>query len=813
MGHAVDVEYHTAHVELKPDGPNFYAGEVSVPQGGVFRYAYDRWNGEGCCEARNEAREVLFNGDPTRQRLLYVEPGLSLVEDVVPEWNDLPTEFEQYEVSGRIVDDATFEPLIDVELTVAGIHVATNANGEFTVPGVPSGRHRAVAYTVKDGYRPVQQELLVRESALSGIDIQMSRTEMVRVEFETRLPANTPPDLAVFVAGNMWDLGGRPAGPNNPAVPSGISMPMMNRTGDTARLAVDLPVGAYVEYFYTLGPDVTKEGHENRSRHRNFVVGNDEPKRTDAVSYWGNEGWPLTTIRVDVPPNTPEGVPIYWRAGPTYRMNQVSPFQWTTAVISHPEGSDHTFGISLGDDHNGTDAAGDRTVNLGPVNNEIAVKVEKWTNLADTTLRNDSNGLTVTFRLSIPEETPENPTILLLGSRPAVGTNGTTMQPVPGNPSLYEAKVTFGHDGPLNYRYAVVETGLGSEEQTVGTDYDGQVINDYVSSWSGTSSAGRDGWISGIYTPDFWSEAFLPASASTFEAAVEANGEWVAISSVWSFGQIQPEPFVESRPVRIWTVLTPIDDIRAQAAVAREKGLKVFLAPQMNPEVLPNWQDETVSAGSREWWDQWLEQAESQWLWNATVAEEIDAELLLLPGYVFHVFPPPDFFQDERYAPEFDLKVQELIGKVREVYSGKLLISGSQTAYDFPGLADYIGVTTYDLGVPELPADASLADLRAHYAPAFRDKVDVPREKWGKPILFYTIHAPSRPQADDEFGQLFQATAYEAMFQEIADRPFVTGSFTWAWDMVGASQFETDGVRDRTAEAVMAKWYALLSGR
>ena len=706
---------------------------------------------------------------------------------------------------------------MDVEVTVGGVHVASRHDGTFTVPGVVPGTHRMVAYTVKGDYSATQQEFEVGNNGLTGLEIRMNRAELVPVEFTVALPANTPADAGVFLAGNLWQLGARPSFPTNePAVPSGVSMPEMVREGDIARYRVELPVGAYVEYFYTLGSDVAAEVASHNRQFRSFIVQSENSDRNDSVVAWGNEDWPLVTLRVTVPSNTPEGVPVYLRNGPTYRMHRIGEFEYVTAVGSHPPGSTYSYAISLGDDHQGQDGSpglggADRSIVFPEVDTEVLVEVEKWQNLPNPTARASNGSLTVRFRLSVPPETPEGATIVLTGDRPAVGSQGTVMNQVPGNPWLYEADINFGHDGLLRYRYTVTESGFTSTELTVGTDYHGQEVNDYVGSWDG-APASRDGWISGIYTPDFWSEAFLPASNSAFPAAVEANGEWVAISSVWSFGQIQPQPYLESRPVRTWTVLTPIEDIRAQAAIARENGLKVFLAPQMNPEVHPDWQQETVDAGSTDWWEQWLDQAEAQWMWNALVAEEIEAEMLMLPGYVFHVFPPPGFFHDPDYVAEFDRKVQGMIGRVREVYSGKILISGSQTDYDFPGLADYIGVTTYDLGVPELPADATFEQLEADYAAKFEESVDNRWERWGKPVLFYTIHAPAKAQEGDPYGQIFQANAYEAMFQQIAERPYIVGSFTWAYDMVGAWQFDSDGIRDRAGEAVMAKWYARLGG-
>ena len=70
----------------------------------------------------------------------------------------------------------------------------------------------------------------------------------------------------------------------------------------------------------------------------------------------------------------------------------------------------------------------------------------------------------------------------------------------------------------------------------------------------------------------------------------------------------------------------------------------------------------------------------------------------------------------------------------------------------------------------------------------------------------------AKAQPDDPYGQLFQAAAYEALYQEIAKRPYVIGSFSWSYEMIDTPRRLTDGVRGRAAEAVMAKWYALLGG-
>lgn len=184
----------------------------------------------------------------------------------------------------------------------------------------------------------------------------------------------------------------------------------------------------------------------------------------------------------------------------------------------------------------------------------------------------------------------------------------------------------------------------------------------------------------------------------------------------------------------------------------------------------------------------------------------------MVPGPLFHVYEYIDKPSDHPFIMNFEAEQARLMAKIREIYSGKLIVSGSNKNYDFPGLADFNGVTTYDTGLPELPADTTFAEYIEYYEGRFIERVDPIYEKWGNPVFFYTVHAPAVPTDDDPSGELAQANAIEAIFQVIADRPFINGSLSWAYDMIDAPLVPTDGIRGRLAEAVFAKWYAILGG-
>jgi len=809
---------------MDDNGDHTWSATVKVPDGGLVRYAYDRWDGEGCCEKKLQTREDVFTGQPVGYRLLIAEPGLDETHDVVAQWHDQQDAFDSSTISGRVVDPVSGSPIMDVDVTAGGVHVATRFDGSFTIPGLSAGPQRVVARTVTGDRSPSQVEVDLGPDGATGLEIPMAAAEMVPVEFRLQLSPDTPAGSVPHIGGSLRQLGARETQVNEPLVADGLTMPAMQRSGNTATVTLDLPAGAYIDYYYTLGTEVSAESMGQGRRFRTMIVGDGATTRIDEINHWANEGWPVFNVRVRVPDNTTPGVPVHFVLGPSYPMDQVGEHEFVTTLGSFPPDESVDFRISLGDDLNGfdgspeADSSGGRTLVTPPDGGPVDLTVTRWESFPDPTLRGPGGSLDVVFRLSIPPSTPADAVIRIFGNRPAIGTDGTVTHAVSDNPWLREAMVQFAHDGPLTYRYTIDGTSLTSPDFNIGTDYDGQHVNDWVAAWDGSDASvspplpvDRPEWMAGVYPPDFWQPSFLAESVETFAAAQSDNADWVAISSVWSFGRIQPDPVIESRPLLTWTVLTPIDDLRSQAKAAHDMGLKVFLAPQQNPEVQPNWQEQTTRLGTPKWWSQWFDQARAQWMWNATVGEEIGAEMLLLPGYVFHVFPPASFFAEPSYVAEFDQRVQDLISEVRSVYSGKILVSGSQTDYEFPALADYVGVTTYDLGVPELPGDASFDDLTTDYGRRFSDTVDRSYDRWAKPVMFYTIHAPAGAQPGDEFGELNQAAAIEAMFREIAVRPFVAGAFSWSFDMIGASEFLTDGVRGRAAESVLAKWFDLLT--
>ena len=493
-------------------------------------------------------------------------------------------------------------------------------------------------------------------------------------------------------------------------------------------------------------------------------------------------------------------------------MERSSDGTYTTVLGTGPAGSTMSYRYLFGDDFNGADASvaardGFRSLVVPEGGGVVTDSVARWLGQLDPSARREDGSLAVTFRVSVPPETPVDAKIFLNGNRPAIG-GGLEMTPHDTNPWMYEATVVFGHDGPFTYRFELRSDRTQSFTKEVNTDFDGQVVNDWIVSWPGRSGPvkGREGFVKGFFTLDFFSNNFIALSGSTYRRILDHEGSAVVISSVWSYCQSQPIPTLEYRGVRAESVATPLEDIIEQARIAHDAGLEVFFGPQFNMEQSPGGFELYNGPKTDAWWNEWLNLADEMWTWQATVAEMIGAEYMMVPGPLFHVYDQIDKPSDDPFIVNFESEQARLIAKIRSIYSGKLVISGGNRNYDFPGLADFLGVTTYDVDVPQLPADTTVAEFIDYYETRFVERVDPIFKRWGRPVFFYTVHAPSVPTEEDPSGQIAQATALEALFQVISKRPEIMAGLSWSYDMIDTPLTPSDGVRGRMAEAVLAKW-------
>ncbi|MDO9066815.1 MAG: carbohydrate-binding module family 20 domain-containing protein, partial [Chloroflexota bacterium] len=326
--------------------------------------------------------------------------------------------------------------------------------------------------------------------------------------------------------------------------------------------------------------------------------------------------------------------------------------------------------------------------------------------------------MSATFRVTVPLNTPAGDTVYLVGDSHELGSDldpiAVPMTQVPTNPWLWEATVTFDSAKNVTYRYTRgAFTNTESETRTLDIAYDGQSVNDAVFSWVDIPFSLSREFMAAIFPDDLWDPEYLPLYEPTLTSIKSLNAQYVVVSSVWSYGQVEPLPEVEPRAIRAPSVFTPTEDLIATIDMAHSMGMKVFIFPQFNMEMTPGG-ERVWGTHPNEWWDRWLEEAEKFYLYNAEIAQRTGAEMLLLPGPVFQAFQGEWAFEDPSYISVFDQKMMDLIGKVRQHYSGLLVVSGSYySLYDFPSLADYVDISPFDMGVKfDVSSEASVQEIK-----------------------------------------------------------------------------------------------------
>ena len=810
-------------VELTPTGDGDWTASVPLEEGALVRYAYDRAD-LADFESLLARREAPAISHDTIWRIVHVAPELSAVRDTVAMWADARAPVPAGSVSGLVTDTLTGLSVMDAEVAIGGMHTATDFDGRYRLEGVAAGEQRVTVHRASGDYLSASQAVMVEVGATVEVPVRITPARPLTVQIQALLPDDVPAAAAIKIYGNAWQTGGHfyqaPGQPEGLLLP--VATPVRGQERERVMLSLDLYEGQPVTYRYTFaspshGSEVRLEGEQTP---RSFVARRSKRVRVDEIEGFRPFDAVEVVLRVRVPANTPGDVPVQFSMGPSHWLNRDTDGTWTTVLYGRP-GETLTYALRLGDGIEvGADASPDavdgvRSLEVPEADTTFDVTVTDWVGLPGVAQLPPGERSTVRFRVSVPAGTTEGSRLQLIGNRDL--RDGVELEPVAGDPTLFEGEAVLAGG---RYQYEIWRNSgeaapLSSARfGTLDVTLVEHTVNDWVSGWAGEApeTNGRESrFEGGYYLPDYWSPGFAALTRPTFDA-IEARREGlVALSSVWSYGQTRPQPAVEPRPLFAPSVATPREALVEQGKLARRSALPIVLAPQFNMEM-------TIGGGAalsvpktQQWIDGWLREAERLWLWNAEVAEAINADVLLLPGPTFYVFDQPDWFPSRQSFEDFDQALISLIDEVRLRYDGRVLMSGGQTALTAPGNADLVGVTSFDIGHPLLDPGASVAQWRAGYEALLTARLDPIHDAWERPVFIYQLQVPSRPAFGDPTGEYAQARQLEGMMQALVTRSWVVGALSWSYAMFDTPAWAGDGVRGRLAEAVLLKHFELFN--
>ncbi|MEE9197968.1 MAG: carboxypeptidase regulatory-like domain-containing protein, partial [bacterium] len=612
--------------------------------GALLRYVYDRGWTE--FDRRLEKREAFGADLAIVYRHILVSGATPAAEDTVAMWADLPLPSPQGTLNGSVREAGTGLPVWDATVSVAGVHTATDHDGNFTLTNLSGGTHRVTITTARGVHRPATSTVTVTEGSTTSVTVDLVPAVAQLVTFDVVLPSDSPLDAVVRILGNHHDLGSVAWSSNqlSASAPRGLVLTQVATKRYTA--ALTLYEGTYVEYEYSLGDTLSSSERSPNGgdiRLREFVVGSLPQTRADSVVGWRVPPQVALTFNVTLPPNTPPREPIYMRVGPLLPMSRVDPLTWTFTYYGFPGQVftyeyNHGAGLAVGEVQADGSPVPVRSVTLPSTDSSVEDTVVRWQDFPLAVARTSTEQVNVTFRVAVPLNTPANETVYVEWSSLTMGSDSVALTPIPTNRWIWEGRLTFPAPGSVTYGYArgamrVPENGT----RAVEISHENQVVTDGVAVWSDLPPVPlATNFPRGIGPEDYWSVDFFDLYDPLLDSVEAQNAEWVVVSSIWSYGRINPLPTVEPRPLRADSVFATTEDLLDTIAKIHAHGLKAFIVPQFNMELTPGG-DALFTAHNNSGWAAWLDQARRLYLYNAVVAEQAGAEMRLLPGPTFHV--------------------------------------------------------------------------------------------------------------------------------------------------------------------------------
>ncbi len=301
-----------------------YQATLALPYSAVVRYRYVRLS-------TTQAPEDTILNEPIRYRLYFVA-GQAEVKDIIAGWSDRSYSTQTGSIEGRVLNVDTGAPIPDVLVTAGGERSFTDSAGRFDLAALVPGTHNLVAYATDGTYQVFQQGATVAQGLTTAVEVKLKAAPLVRVTFVAAAPHDVQ-GAPVRIAGNLLELGNTFADLQGGLNTVADRMPVMQLQSDGRYSAtISLPVGAYVQYKYTLGDGFWNAEHAAGSefRLRDLIVPPQDSTIQDTVTTWQAGSSSPILFEVTVTPDTPAADLIYI---------QFNPYGWTEPIPMWPLGN------------------------------------------------------------------------------------------------------------------------------------------------------------------------------------------------------------------------------------------------------------------------------------------------------------------------------------------------------------------------------------------------------------------------------------------------------------------------------------------
>ena len=302
-----------------------YTTNLAIPDKAIIKYRY----------VRHGPSNVVEDTDvdaPIRYRMVYINGPTQIVE-TVSSWADKPFNTLSGNIFGTVANQDTGAPIPDILVTAGGAQALTDSAGRFELVGLRGGNHNLVAYALDGAFQTFQQGAMIAENQSTPVQIQMKPAPLVNVIFTVAVPDSTQRGIPVRLAGNLLQLGNTFSDLQGGLSTVADRMPVLSQLPD-GRYSVSLflPVGAHIEYKYTLGDGFWNSEFNSQGQYvtRNLIVPATNMNVEDIVQSWQAGPNAPILFEVTVPADTPAADSIYI---------QFNSFGWTPPLPMWPKGN------------------------------------------------------------------------------------------------------------------------------------------------------------------------------------------------------------------------------------------------------------------------------------------------------------------------------------------------------------------------------------------------------------------------------------------------------------------------------------------
>ena len=733
--------------------PITYSTTLAIPDQAIIKYRYVRRGPSVTFEDTNTDASI-------RYRLVHVN-GPTQIIDTVNSWTDKPVNTQSGNIYGIVVNQENGVPIPGIMVTAGGLQALTDSAGRFELTGLRGGQHNLVAYALDGAYQTFQQGANVAENQETPVQVPMRPAQLVNIIFTVTVPESTQQNVPIRLAGNLLQLGNTFADLGGGLSTVANRMPVLTPLPD-GRYSVSLflPVGAHVVYKYTLGDGFWNAEFSSTGQYvtRNLIVPGQNTTIEDIVQSWqaGPNG-PIL-FEVTVPPETPPGDLIYI---------QFNPFGWTPPIPMWPKGNNQ-WGYRLS----------------GPLN--------------------------------------------------IVGSFG----------------YRYCRNGECNTAGDAQTAGSGARGRIVSPSLTPQDIRDTVERWTWPQSAESPtivsaeipargtGFFAGVEFLSYYDPGHLVFHPAALENVQAIGANWVVLTPSWTFSDVSPLIFT-SVPGRnsFWS------DTTTTVAQARAINLNVALFPQPRFESSPDdfWNSAPRDAG---WWENWFNHYRAFAVHYADLAALSGAQAVILGGDWIAPALPVGRLSDgspSGVPADAEARWRSIIAEVRQHFRGNVLFA---LPYDTADIVAPVAIlqdvdAVYLLWFARLSASAnpSKAELLAEAGRLLDENVSPVQLQVNKPFIIAVSYPSSTHSAtgclpDPAGGCLYwsalnpprddlgtvnldiqqQVDIYEAMFNAVNGRPWVSGFVSRGYFSPVALQDKSASIHGKPAADLLWYWFPRLLG-